>query len=307
MRKAVIDVGSNSLLLVVAEAEASGWRYLHESTAITALGDGTKATGLLKPDAIERTLAALREMFRRAHELGAESVTALATMAVRIATNAEDFLAACRAQNTPVTVLSGQDEARLGFLAVANDPLLGQLNQVSIIDPGGHSTELDTRTRPNPEEPWRQLFSHSFPVGALGIRGESTGECVGPEELFRLSAQVDAALGFCYLPGRAGTAVVLGATGTNLISIRERMTHWQPDRVHGQVLTYEEVGRAVGWMMPMTDSARAAIPGMEPGREKTLPFGTLILERFMQAMGIDEVVVSVRGWRHAVIETELER
>jgi exopolyphosphatase/guanosine-5'-triphosphate,3'-diphosphate pyrophosphatase len=83
------------------------------------------------------------------------------------------------------------------------------------------------------------------------------------------------------------------------------MTEWVPERVHGQVLDYEEVGRAVGWMMPMTDAQRAAIVGMERGREKTLHIGALILERFLHALRAPECAVSVRGWRYALLEEGL--
>lgn len=301
VRKAVIDVGSNSLLLVAAEKTTIGWNYLHESSRVTALGEGTKATGVLRPDAMERTLEALSEMFTKARELEVENVEAYATMAVRIANNAAQFLHLCEVQNTPVTVLSGEMEALLGHQAVTNDPALGQPEIVSIIDPGGHSTELVT-SRKLPTGESHYDFHRSFAVGALGLRGEIDAERVDGAHQFQLAQAVDRTLGFCYLPGRAGTAVVLGATGTNLITIRERLTSWQPEKVHGQTLTYEEVGRAVGWLMPMSDEERKQVVGMEPGRERTLPYGALILERFMHAMGLESCVVSVRGWRHALLE-----
>lgn len=299
MKRAVIDVGSNSVLLLIGEKTPSGWQTIHESTSVTALGEGTKATGLLRQDAMKRTLEALREMHEIAREQGAEAVVARATMAVRIARNASEFLAEAASQGTPVEVLSGDDEARLGFLAVANDPGLGATDRLSIIDPGGHSTELVTAVC---EGGWQTKFSRSFPLGALGLRGEIEDERITGLDVLTLTSRVDDVLGFCYRPGMAGKTVVLGATGTNLVTIRERMDTWDPARVHGQALTYEEVGRAVGWLMPMSDAERGAIRGIEKGRERTLHFGALILERFMHAMRIDEVIVSVRGWRHALLE-----
>lgn len=128
-----------------------------------------------------------------------------------------------------------------------------------------------------------------------------------PGEFVKASAELDDIIGLDYLRGAAGHAVVLGATGTNLISIRERMTTWQPDLVHAQVLGFGEVSQFVGSLGCLTDAERAAVPGMETGRERTIHLGALILERFLNAIGAPEVSVSVRGWRHALLERGLPK
>lgn len=301
MRKAVIDVGSNSVLLLVEELTPIGWQLVYESTAVTALGEGTKATGLLGERGMSATLDALATMFAKAHELGVDSIEAAATMAARIATNTADFQARAAAQATPVSVLSGDKEAELGFLSVANDPAFNAYDRISIIDPGGQSTELVTADRT--DHGWNVLFRRSHPLGTLGLKSTVLAdECPPVSQVLQAVTVIDEIIGQCYLPGQAGHAVVLGATGTNLISIREGLLRWQPELVHGQWLDYEEVSKAVGQMMPMTDAERANIPGMEPGREKTLPAGALILERFLFALRTHGCSVSVRGWRHALLE-----
>ncbi|MEZ5162845.1 MAG: hypothetical protein R2688_03645 [Fimbriimonadaceae bacterium] len=88
-----------------------------------------------------------------------------------------------------------------------------------------------------------------------------------------------------------------------MISIREGFADWQPDKVHGQILDFEEISRAVGWLCDMTDAERSQIVGLEKGREKTIHLGALILERFMQSIHVLDVTVSIRGWRHALLET----
>ncbi|MEI8283289.1 MAG: hypothetical protein WCG75_12850, partial [Armatimonadota bacterium] len=103
-------------------------------------------------------------------------------------------------------------------------------------------------------------------------------------------------------PKKCGTVVALGAAGTNLVSIRDHLATWQPEEVHGAELTYEEISTAVGQLMPLSDSQRAAIIGMEPGREKTIHVGALIVERFLFALRAEYCLVSVRGWRHALLE-----
>ena len=304
MRKAVIDVGSNSLILVVEEFNGQQWQRVVERTAVTSLGEGTKETGLLGERGVTASLAALKSMFQEAADLGVESIQAAATMAVRIAANQADFLARAEAQQTPVFVLSGENEAQLGFDSVASDPTFSCNERITIIDPGGQSTEIATAVRS--ATGWVVQYRKSYPVGTLGLRGTLLpGESQNSLAVLHASAYLDDLIGMCYLPGKAGIAIVLGATGTNLVSIREKMTSWEPQKVHGEYLDFEEVSKAVGWMMPMTDAERGAIVGMEPGREKTLHIGALIVERFLNAIGSPGCVVSVRGWRHALLENGL--
>ncbi len=303
MRKAAIDIGSNSVLLLVAERTEKGWKTVRETSAVTALGEGTKETGLLSERAMRDTLHALDQAFEIARNEGANPIRAAATMAARIAGNTPDFLRRAEAQGTPFTVLSGEEEARLGMLAVTSDPLFRDEDTLTMIDVGGHSTEMVT-VRRSPGG-WERLYGKSHPVGTLGLLGGPLSkECPGPPELLRASAEIDARIGVCYLPTRSGTAVALGATGTNLVTLRERMTQWRPEAVHGATLDYEEISRAAGWLSELTLDERAALVGMEPGRERTLPAGALILERFLFAARAPFCRVSVRGWRHALLESE---
>lgn len=303
MRKAVIDVGSNSLLLVVGEMRDGRLETVFEATRVTGLGEGTKASGVLSEAAMERTLSALSELFLMALQQGAQETRAAATMAARIASNTPEFLQRAEAQGTPAEVLSGEEEAELGFRAVAEDPLFRNAQRLSIIDPGGNSTELVTADRG--KDAWDVRFRRSYPVGTLGLRdGPMRGDPVDAEGMLRGTEEIDRQLGLEYIPGACGAVCVLGATGTNLVTIREKMSEWRPDRVHGAVLDFEEVSRSAGWLCRMSDAERAGLVGLEKGRERTIHIGALILERFMHALHTADVVVCVRGWRHAMLEQQ---
>lgn len=328
MRKAIIDVGSNSVILLVGESSSSGWKFVEEFTRVTALGENTKKTGLLGEPGMVATLQALRDFFELARQCGALDIQAWATMAARIAKNTPEFQARALAQGTPVEILSGQQEAQLGFESVVHDAAFRDNPVVSIIDPGGQSTELVTATKANlpfnaygeesvpnqvsvnPNElrnrGWTVQFRRSFPIGTLALRGGLlSSEQPNPPELLRAVAELDETIGLEYLPGCAGTAVVLGATGTNLVSIRDQLTSWDPDRVHGALLRYDEVSRSVADLSALTDAGRASLVGIEPGRERTVHLGALILERFMYMIHALDVRVSVRGWRHALLQNGL--
>lgn len=301
MRKAVLDVGSNSVLLLVEEKAGEGWRTVYEDTRVTSLGEGTKESGALSEAAMERTLLGIRELWNLAVAHGADEIEAAATMAARIARNTPEFLERAKVQGTPVYVLSGEDEARLGFLSVANDVTFASADRLSIVDVGGQSTELVTADRKDGK--WDVLFRRSFPLGTLALRGGLLkAEAPAIPDLMRAVQEIDDVFGMIYLPNQCGEVVTLGATGTNLVSIREKMDHWDPARVQGAFLDYEEISKAVGWMCRMTDSERAAIVGIEKGREKTLHLGSLILERALHVMRSLGCRVSVRGWRHAMLE-----
>lgn len=298
MRNAVVDVGSNSVLLTVME----DGQTLMETSAVTGLGKSTKESGRLAAEPMAATLLALRNAFEAAHILGARA-EAFGTMALRIAGNAAEFLRECESQGTPVSVLSGDDEARLGLLSVALDPQFSGSHPLSIVDVGGHSTEIVTAF-PDPSAPdgWRTTFRRSHAIGTLGLRGGTLAKQVlGPQEMLTASSEIDQIFEFAYEPGECGTVVALGATATNLVTIREKMTEWDPVRVHGAAILYEEVSRAAGWLGAMTDAERAAVPGMEKGRETTMHIGALILERALYALRAEQCLATVRGWRHALL------
>lgn len=297
MRRAVIDVGSNSVLLLVAELKDGKWEPILETTEVTALGEGTKATGLLGEPGMTRTLEAVYRAFEAAYALEVSSIEAGVTMAARIARNTPEFLDRADDQYTPIRVLSGEEEAELGFLSVVGDPAFAAHPRISIIDVGGHSTEIVTATEGVID------YRRSFPIGTLALRGGSlAAESPNGLEILRAGREIDEIIGLEYRPHQAGLAVILGATGTNLITIREKMMEWDPHAVHGQWLDYEEVSKSVSWLGAMTDSQRAAVPGMEKGRERTIHLGSLILERFLYALHVLGGRVSVRGWRHALLE-----
>lgn len=292
MRLAVIDVGSNSVLMTAADCIGGQITTLVEMSKVTALGEGAKLTGILGQTGIEATLGALRDAFEAARCLQCDEVVAMGTMALRIASNAQGFLEAASNQGTPVQVLSGEREADLGFAAVANDLEFANQGPLCVIDVGGQSTEVVAND---------QELRRSFPIGALGLRS-TTMEAESPSFSSRLRAmtQVDEML--ADIPPAAGGVVALGATGVNLVSIREGLTNWEPDRIHGAPLSYEEISRAVGWLCDMDDAARGGLVGIEPGRERTLHIGCLILERCLYALRAEGCLVSVRGWRHGLLQ-----
>ncbi len=300
--RAAIDIGSNSILLVIAERFGDAWRPVHEAGWVTGLGRDRAEDGSLAEAAMAESLAALREAAQAVRDHGAE-LRAWGTAALRQAPNAEGFIRRAAEAGTPVRLLSGDDEARLGLECILRDPLFSSADRITIIDPGGRSTELATAVREGGG--WRTLYRSSTPVGALTLLdGPYRAERPTPADHIAAVCLIDDLIGQQYLPGACGQVAALGAAGSNLVSIREKLSEWQPERVHGQELDYEEVGKAVSWLGGLSIAERAALTGIEKGREATLPGGALILERFMNAVHCLGCRVSVRGWRHAALEMD---
>jgi exopolyphosphatase/guanosine-5'-triphosphate,3'-diphosphate pyrophosphatase len=299
MRRAVIDVGSNAVVLAVCERRGAAWTSVLDTSTVTALGEGLQTTQRLDAQSIERTLYALKRAWTDARACDAR-VQAWGTMALRAAQNADLFLRLAEEQGTPVRVLAGEDEARLGLLSVALDPTF-EGSRVSLIDVGGHSTEVGTYDR----DERSILFMKSLPIGTLRLRSfcEVDGSLAGLS-LLRASAAADDAIGFASRPRSCGTVVAVGASATNLVTLSQRMSRWNPSLVHGSQLTYEHVSRFVARLAPMTDEQRAGLVGLEKGREFTIHLGAILLERCLQAFRAESLRVSVRGWRHAIIEED---
>jgi exopolyphosphatase/guanosine-5'-triphosphate,3'-diphosphate pyrophosphatase len=276
-------------LLTVAERAGSGWKTLRETSAVTALGDGLKVDGALRNSG--RTLEALREAFAIADSLGAET-RAYGTMALRIAADQPVFLQLAKRQDTPVKVISGDTEADLGIESVATDPQFSSNPKIAVVDVGGHSTEIGVTGGP---------FRKSFPVGTLGLRSKYLADEQPPGgAILQAGAALDEAFDGIEPPGCP--VVGLGASVTNLASIRAGLREWDPDAVHGARLDYEEISRFVGRTMRMTDAERASMTGIEKGRERTVHIGALIVERALLALKAEGIFVSVRGWRHAMLD-----
>jgi exopolyphosphatase/guanosine-5'-triphosphate,3'-diphosphate pyrophosphatase len=221
-----------------------------------------------------------------------------------MARNSNEFIELARNQGTPIIVLSGTEEAEYGFRSVADDPTFARYQRISIVDIGGQSTELVTAERL--PKGWEILCKYSLPLGTLGLRsGVLHAESPDATAYLKAIKEIDSIIQLENLPSQAGQVITLGATGTNLVSIREKMTCWDPQKVHGAYVTRTETKRLLEWMFRMTDQQRSEIIGIEPGREKTLHIGALILERFLHALQAEGCLVSVRSWRHALLEKSI--
>jgi exopolyphosphatase/guanosine-5'-triphosphate,3'-diphosphate pyrophosphatase len=296
MPRAVLDIGSNSIKLLVYERDPAGRpQVLFSRARISRLSENLQRTGRLEHAAMERTLAAIQELLRAAGVAPTE-VTAVVTAPGRKAANAADFLERL-AQRTGLeaSVLSGQREAELSLLATRRafpdlDPLL-------MADIGGASTELVALIR----DETRALTSIDVGVVRLTERflpadppqAEAVEQALG----FAHERFGEVARGFAALwEGRVPQAVLVSGTATALARLHLQ-TPRPDDQVHGQELTQAHLAVLRARLMASTLAERKTWPSLDPARADVILAGVLLVEALFQSFGLERAWVSGQGVR----------
>lgn len=304
-RFAAIDVGTNTVRLLVAEAEAPG-AYLvrHHAQTISRLGERLEATGRLTAAAIDRTVAVLAEYAAAARRLEALLVRAVATSAAREAANRETFLAGARAAGCPVEIVGPDEEARLTTLG-ALYLLPRPASRCLIVDIGGGSTELTLAAGGLPQA------SVSLPLGVVKLTERFLPADPPPAAaLAALRAHVREALA-AGIPFRAelrsAEAVGTAGTVTTLAALELGLDPYDPERVTGHRLTSARVRELLAWLAGIPPAERQRLPGLEPGRADVIVAGTCLLAETLAVLGFEGLTVSDGGLREGVLLDTLTR
>ena len=301
-RAAAIDVGTNSVKLVVAEAENGGVRFVRDEARVTRMGERLRETGALLPEAIARTARAVADFARMAREEDAETIACVGTMALREAKNAGAFIEAVRAAcGLECHVLPGEEEARLCF-AAACGALAREDGETIVMDSGGGSTEFACGRNGTPRR------RASVPVGAVNITerffcGETTAERVraAREEI---AARIQES-GFA--PERGAELVATGGTATTMAAVAHAVVPYDPEKIRGAAITRDEAERQVSLYASLTIPQRAEIPGMHKGREDVMLAGACIVAEAMRFFGAKRLSVADCGLRHALAREMLRK
>jgi len=292
MRRAVIDLGSNTLLLLITEPGPTGeLRAVLDWCRFGRLGQGLDRTKRLAPEAIARSLDICRE-FRAA--LDAHAVTRLdviATQALREATNAAEFSEPAAAiLGAPIMIITGEREAELAFRS-AQDSLPALRGAPFVVaDVGGGSTEIIVG------DGARLISAVSVPIGAVRLTERHLrSDPPTADQRAALSADIDAALAPLALP-RDVTLVASAGTATTLAALA-LATPYDPELVHGHRLTPDELGALTDRLLDATVAERRAMIGMEAPRADVIAGGAVIFARLAHRLTAPSIVVSDRGIR----------
>jgi exopolyphosphatase/guanosine-5'-triphosphate,3'-diphosphate pyrophosphatase len=297
-RFAAIDVGTNTVLLTVAERRGAALAPVVERAEITRLGRGVDASGRLDPAGIRDTVAVLAAYAAEARALGAEIVACVATSAARDAANGADFFEAARtAAAVAPEVISGDEEARLVYASAWRD--FGGAGPLAVLDVGGGSTEFTVGDGPSPSD------RTSLQIGAVRLTERHVrGDPPSPAEqdALRRAAQ-DALRPLAAMAAPLGPARLVGVAGTvtTLSAVEQALPEYDAERVHGATLTLDSADALVARLAALTVRARAALPGMEPKRADVILAGAIVVVEAMRAAGFDRLTVSDRGVRWGLL------
>ena len=297
-RYAAIDVGTNTVLLVVAERTPSGFRMVAERGAITRLGKGVDASRRLLPEAMARTLETVGRFADEARALGAVGLAVTATSAARDADNGAGFLEAARIRaGVPVEILSGEEEAQLSYLAVANDfAAEASTRELVAIDIGGGSTEFIFGRGPTVR------FHTSLNIGSVRL----TERCVrsdppSSEDFSRLRAELEPALASVPAPEAGALVVGVAGTVTTLYAVANGIAPYEADRVQGGWLSRDVLVKTRARLASTPLAQRRTIPGLQPERADVIIAGAVLLEFALDRLSAPGIRVSDHGLRWGLL------
>ncbi|MGH7844392.1 MAG: Ppx/GppA phosphatase family protein [Candidatus Binatia bacterium] len=306
-RWASIDLGTNTILLLIADIRTDGsFRVIDDRAQITRLGQGVDRSGLLSDGAQNHSLAALKDYARHCQALGVDKVVVVGTSALRDAANRDDFIARLEQEcGWKLRVLSGEEEARYSFVAVCCGlDLKGQ--KVLAVDVGGGSTEL-IRGKDGALSAWVTMQLGSVRLTERYLLADPPVE----EQCRQVTASIDRELERQCAGWRAvyaaPTMVGIAGTFTTLAAIAQGRKTYSHGDVHGSRLTRAGVQRLIGLFESQTAIQRRQIPGLDPGRADVILAGSLLVERVMGFFNIDQVWISDQGVRYGVLYEKLKR
>jgi exopolyphosphatase/guanosine-5'-triphosphate,3'-diphosphate pyrophosphatase len=343
-RFATIDIGTNTILLLVVDLEENGaFRVVTDRAEIARLGEGVDRTRALSAAGMERGLEVLREYVHTCRTLGAKQITAIGTSALRDALNAKNFAARLRTElKLELRVLSGAEEAAYSYLAVQKGLQL-DAKEMLVVDVGGGSTEF-IWAKDGRLHGWASLDVGSVRLTERYLSSDppTADECgrltqAVDESLNKLPADWSGKISSRVLrqtqgdePGRTdrgepsrtargepsrtargepSRTIMVGIAGTftTLAAVQKGLLHYSHSEVHGSRLSHAEVERQIELYRAKTVAARKEIAGLEPKRADVILAGTILIERIMRLFNIGAAIVSDQGIRYGLLYEKITK
>ncbi|MHB8878502.1 MAG: Ppx/GppA phosphatase family protein [Myxococcaceae bacterium] len=297
-RFASIDIGTNSVLLLVAERGEDGrFTPVLERAEITRLGRGVDKTRTLAPEAIDETLRVVKAYADEARALGAAGIATSATSAARDASNGAAFLAAARERaGVLVEIISGELEAQLSYSSAWSD--FGEPGRpLVVIDIGGGSTELIYGDRAEAFS-----FRRSFEVGSVRLTERLVRtDPMSPADRTAVEDHLRQVFGALPPPLPGFRVVGVAGTVTTLYAIQHAIEPYDATKVHGAFLGLAELRALADRLCQASLEERRRMPGLQPKRADVIPVGALVLLGALERLGADGCRVSDKGLRWGLL------
>ncbi len=296
MRKiAFIDLGSNSARFVIYEIkENKSFHMIYQQKESIRLGEGLFEHNMLTPEAIDRGIITLRGFVKMAEHIGVESIQAIATAAVRIAKNGPEFVARVKQEmGLDIRVITGEEEAYLGFLGVINS--IGQKDFV-LFDLGGASVEVSVvKNR-------QRVHSYSFPMGAVTLTEKfQAGKEYSDAERKEMEKYIDRQFATMkWLKNTKLPVVGIGGTVRNLAKMHQRATNYPVPRVHAYQMDVEAIDDIFDSISQKSIGQRKKISGLSTERADIIVAGTAIIRSLLHYTQSNKLIISGSGLREGL-------
>lgn len=293
---AILDIGTNSIKFFLFSVEDGKATTIIDSNNISRLGEGLQKTGKISDEAMDRNIKVLGEFISEAKKQGADEITAVGTMCLRTATNSDIFVKrALDELNLKISVIPGEEEARLSYLAVLST--IGKTNKnVVVFDTGGGSTEFifGKGTALNDRI--------SLNLGAVHPTEEFlTSDPVTDEEFNNMHTYMTNFFSKNLAGREADFLVGIGGTVTSMGAVMHKMVKYDPTIIQGSKMTREEVDAQIKLYKSKTIEDRKAIPGLQPKRADVILAGSGIIKTIMKLFNVTSFTISDRGLRHGLM------
>ena len=293
MRVAVVDIGTNSTRLLVADVDpqAGSLVELHRESRVTRLGDRVDEDGTLSEEAIGRVFSTLAVYRATIDRFGCDANLAVLTSAARDASNGVEFTARVRSEFAlDARILSGDEEAQLTFLGAMSDHSSSPTEPTVVIDIGGGSTEFVVGANHTAS------FHVSVQAGVLRMTERHIhSDPPSPSELQDLADETRSVF-LAGLPAeqrlRVTRGIAVAGTPTSAAAIDQELDPYDPERVHGYPLLLATVELLIARLADMTEAQRRQVIGLHPDRAPTIVAGMILLDEAMRAFGLDQIEVS---------------
>lgn len=304
MRIATIDIGTNTVLLLIVDIDDAGRiTTLAYEQRTPRLGKDVDAQKIIGKAAFERVAADLREYKTICSRYSPERIVAVGTSAVRDAKNSVEFITYIKAETgIEVEIVSGEEEAKLAYFGALSG-YQGPEQLLAVIDIGGGSTEITMGTR--------KEIHHKISLDIGSVRMTERFLRHDPPTLSELkTAEREIAASLRVLPEfDFSRAVVIGVAGTaaSLATIDQGLKEFRRERITNYHLTKPAVNNLLKKLVTMKVREILTLSTVTEGRADILTAGTLILHTFMQRTDIKEIIVSERGVRYGLALREWQK
>ena len=289
-----IDIGSNSIRLIIAEVENNKIRnIIYQEKATTRLAANIDKTGILAEEPFNKSINVLAGFRKALDKYNVEKIKTVATSAVREAANGKEFINAAKNSGIEISIISGKEEGMLEYLGVCSGFDAGR--QPLILDVGGGSSEIIYMQDNN------ELHTESHKIGVVKMADMFYFQKSSTEILEKCSAYIKDFFKNITIPSNIQNFIATAGTATTLAAIDMEMTEYDYNKVNGYKITKEKVIEILNKVYSTPYNKRLEIKGMDKGREDLIIPGILIILEILKKTNLNIITVSDFGLREVSV------